>query len=146
MFKSEGKYLENWFIIAPPASPLICAWADEFDHAIKVGFREYKRRLFRDGITIHEKIYKNDDGHEWHHVYLTQHAALQAAIQRFPGRPRLITWPAEDSMFGLQVACDWDHDLIVKRLASDPSIKHKYPYIKLRGGDREFDIERYFAA
>lgn len=146
MFKSEGKYLENWFIIAPPASPLICAWTDEFNHAIKVGFRSYKRQLFRDGIRIHEKIYKNDDGDEWHHVYLTQHAALQAAIQRFPGRPRLITWPAEDSMFALQIACDWDHDLIVKRLASDPSIKHKYPYIKLRGGDREFDITRFFSS
>jgi Capsular polysaccharide synthesis protein len=144
MFKSDGQYLENWFIIAPPQSPLICAWADEFDHAIKVGFHVYKRSLFRSGIQIHEKIYKNDDGNEWHHVYLTQHAALQAAIQRYPGRPRLVTWPAEDSMFSVQIACDWNHECIIKRL-EDPSIKHKYPYIKLRGGDRRFDVKRYFA-
>jgi len=141
MFKSNGTYLENWFIIAPPQSPLICAWADEFNHAINVGFLTYKGNLFREGIKIHEKIYKKDTNQ----VYLTQHAALQAAIQKYPGRPRLVTWPAEDSMFSIQIACKWDHECIVRRLESDPSIKNKYPYIKLRGGDRDFDLEDYFA-
>jgi uncharacterized protein involved in tellurium resistance len=48
-------------------------------------------------------------------------------------------------MFAVQEACKWGHKCIIDKLSNDTSIKKRYPYIKLRGGDRDFDLKRYFS-
>ena len=33
---------ENWFILAPPQSPIVSLWLEEYERAIRMGFRRYK--------------------------------------------------------------------------------------------------------
>jgi hypothetical protein len=140
LFDDTDLYLENWFIMAPCNSSLVNSWLDEYVHAINIGFKKYKEHVFASDIKIHEKIYAKDDDM----VYLTQHACLQFVIQTKYFKSNMLILDAADSMFAIQIECKWDHDCIIKKLESDRSIKHKYPYIKLRGGDREFDMDVYF--
>ena len=58
--------MENWAIAAPEKHPFIVAWKDEFEKAITMGFRKYKRKLDRSYIA--------DDLYDYL-PYLTQHAA-----------------------------------------------------------------------
>ena len=140
LFDDNNLYLENWFIMAPMHSSLICDWYDEYTHAVDIGFKKYKRDIFNSNVKIIERIYKKNDDN----IYLTQHACLQAVIQRRWTKPNMAVKDAADSMFAIQVANDWNNALISKTL-SDPEIKNKYPYIKLRGGDIHFDINKYFS-
>lgn len=140
LFDDNNLYLENWFIMAPQGSDLIRDWYDEYTHAVNIGFLQYKHDIFNSGVKIIEKIYKRNDNK----TYLTQHACLQAVLQRKWTRPNMVVKDGAESMFAIQIANDWNNTDISKAL-SNPEIKNKYPYIKLRGGDVDFDVDKYFS-
>ncbi len=140
MFDDNNLYLENWFIMAPQGSSLVRDWYGEYTHAVNIGFKQYKRDIFNSRVKIIDRIYKRDDDQ----IYLTQHACLQAVIQRKWLRPNILVKDGAKSMFAIQLAHNWNNKLISQTL-SNPEIKNKYPYIKLRGGDIYFDLDRYFS-
>jgi len=132
--EKQHLYIENWFIMAPLYSQVIHVWSKEYTSAVTQGFLQYKQALFKEkDIHIIEKIYKRDD----ENVYLTQHACLQAVLQKRLKKPGVILlYKSEDNMFKIQVQCEWDTACVKDRIKSDPSIK-KISFIKLRGSDRE---------
>jgi hypothetical protein len=135
----EEKYIENWFIMAPQNSPIISAWINEYNQAIEIGFSEYKKKLFLEGIDIVERIYKKEDKN----TYLTQHACLQKVLQRIVISQNILLYKSEYTMFKLHFDCDWKTDCILHRLKSDKTLKN-IPFIKLRGSERPKDLSEYF--
>jgi len=126
-------YIENWFIMAPKGSQVIERWFEEYDKAVRMGFKEYKEDIFAKGYDINERIYKRKGPN----VYLTQHACLQVVRQtmfQFPSS--VLLYKAEDSMFKLHDECKWDSACIKEKMKKDPSVR-EIPFIKLRGDDRE---------
>lgn len=133
LYEPQEEYIENWFIMAPKSSSIIQYWFQEYDFAVKIGFQEYKRKIFRDGYKISEKIYKENDNE----VYLTQHACLQIVRQKnIFGKHNVLLYKAEDSMFKIHEDCDWEVNCIKNRV-KDPMIGRRVPFIKLRGCDRD---------
>ena len=124
---------ENWFIMAPPQSPMVSVWLDEYERAIKMGFKRYKDRLREEGVDLQNLMKKRED------VYLTQHASYQKVIQqRLPTpQPTIVYKTAEDTMFKIHAkVCKWDKPCIWSTL-KDVAYCRTIPYIKLRGGDRK---------
>jgi hypothetical protein len=132
--EQEELYIENWFIMAPLNSTVIELWSKEYTRAVKQGFLSYRQSLFQEGdIQIIKKIYpKNTKS-----VYLTQHACLQAVLQkRLKKKVTILLYKSEFTMFKLHVECDWEATCIKERMKHDKSIQ-KIPFIKLRGPDRD---------
>lgn len=126
-------YIENWFLMAPKDSPVIKRWFQEYEKAVRMGFKEYKKEVFEKGFHINERIYKRDDGN----VYLTQHACLQVVRQTMDQFPvSVLLYKAEDSMFKLHEECKWNADCIKEKMKKDPTVQ-EIPFIKLRGNDRD---------
>jgi hypothetical protein len=123
---------ENWFIMAPPQSPMITLWLEEYERAIKMGFKRYKERLHDEGVDLQKLMTKRDD------VYLTQHGCYQKVIQqRMPPNATIVYHTAEDTMFKIHAQdCKWDKQCIWTKL-KDVEYCKTIPYIKLRGGDRK---------
>lgn len=130
---------ENWFIMAPPNSPMINAWFSEYERAIKMGFRRYKERIKEEGVDLQKLMKHRDD------VYLTQHGCFQKVIQQAmpptawgpSSQPAKIVYHiAEESMFKIQDTCNWKGKCITQKL-QDVAYCKSLPYIKLRGGDRK---------
>ena len=123
---------ENWFIMAPPGSPMITLWLEEYERAIKMGFKRYKERLKEEGVDLQNLMKKSED------VYLTQHGCYQKVIQqRMPPNAKVVYHTAEDTMFKIHAkVCKWDKPCIWKTL-QDVKFCKTIPYIKLRGGDRK---------
>lgn len=123
---------ENWFIMAPAKSPIITLWLEEYEQAIRMGFRRYKDSLKAEGVDLQNLMKDTDD------VYLTQHGCYQKVIQtRRPQPTKIIYHVAEDSMFKIQDRiCKWDMPCIQKHL-QDKALVRSIPYIKLRGADRK---------
>jgi hypothetical protein len=132
--EEEEYYIENWFIMAPLESPVIQAWSQEYTTAVEKGFLQYKEAIFQEGtIRIIEKIYKKGD----ENIYLTQHACLQAVLQkRLKHQTNVVLYKSEETMFKLHIECDWKSQCVRDRIKHDPSIQ-QIPFIKLRGEDRE---------
>lgn len=131
---------ENWFIMAPPQSPMITVWLEEYERAIKLGFKRYKNRLKEEGVDLQNLMKRSED------VYLTQHGCYQKVIQqRMPPTAwgsqtqsaRIVYHTADDTMFKIHAQlCKWDKPCIWKTL-NDVDYCRTIPYIKLRGGDRK---------
>jgi hypothetical protein len=123
---------ENWFIMAPPNSPVITVWLEEYERAIKLGFKRYKERVKQEGVDLQNLMTSSDD------VYLTQHGCYQKVIQqRMPPGAKVVYHVAEDTMFKIHAnVCKWDKQCIWKTL-QDVEYCKTIPYIKLRGGDRK---------
>jgi hypothetical protein len=132
--EEEEYYIENWFIMAPIHSPVIQAWSHEYARAVQTGFANYKQSIFQEGsIRIIEKIYKQHDTN----VYLTQHACLQAVLQKRLKQPTIVVlYRSEETMFKLHIECDWKPECVKDRILNDPSIQ-QIKFIKLRVEDRE---------
>jgi hypothetical protein len=131
----RSKYIENWFIMAPINSEIINKWLLEFTSAIEGGFDDYIPRVKQEGVHIVERIGS----------YLTQHACMQTVLQKRLGRPaNIILNDAEKDMFKIQTDCNWDLNCLFDKFKNNASEIRKIPYIKLRGGDRDFDIKEYF--
>ncbi len=123
---------ENWFIMAPPGSPMISVWLEEYERAIKLGFKRYKDLLREEGVDLQKLMNKRED------VYLTQHGCYQKVIQqRMPPNSKIVYKTAEDTMFKIHAkVCKWDKPCIWEKL-KDVEYCKTIPYIKLRGGDRK---------
>lgn len=123
---------ENWFIMAPPGSPVVTVWLEEYERAIRMGFKRYKDRLRQEGVDLQKLMTKPED------VYLTQHGSYQKVIQqRMPPGSTVVYKVAEDTMFKIHAkVCKWDKPCIWNKL-KDVEYCKTIPYIKLRGGDRK---------
>jgi mannosyltransferase OCH1-like enzyme len=123
---------ENWLIMAPPHSPIITVWLEEYERAIQIGFKRYKDKMKEEGVDLQNLMKKRED------VYLTQHGCFQKVIQqRMPPGATIVYHTAEDTMFKIHARiCKWDKPCIWKTL-KDVEYCRTIPYIKLRGGDRK---------
>lgn len=123
---------ENWFIMAPPNSPIISLWLEEYERAIRMGFKRYKERIKEEGVDLQKLMNTPGD------IYLTQHGCYQKVIQqRMPQNAKIVYHVAEDTMFKIHAkVCKWDKECIWKTL-KDVDYCRTIPYIKLRGGDRK---------
>lgn len=131
--------IDNWFIMAPPNSPVIELWYTEFEKAIQIGFLSYKRAAIRDGVDISAIYFKNDED-----VYLTQHICIQKVFQKYiHDIPSILLLKSSDSMFAIQDKCKWDDVCIQNVFLNDPKTR-ELPYIKLIGGNRGMDLSSYF--
>ncbi len=135
------EYIENWFIMAPRQSRIIREWLKEFENAIRTGFINYRAAIMASDIPISDSIY--NDGPK--NVYLTQHACLQVVLKRRIKTPcKILLYPADRNMFKVQTECDWKYNCIIDKISNDPEV-NKLPFIKLRGGEKTIDYEKYFA-
>lgn len=121
---------ENWFIMAPPQSPMVSLWLEEYERAIKMGFKRYKERVKEEGVDLQKLMNKAED------VYLTQHGCYQKVIQQRMSDSKVVYHRAEDTMFKVHASCQWDKSCIWSKL-KDREYCKTIPYIKLRGGDRK---------
>lgn len=123
---------ESWFIMAPPQSPIVTLWLEEFERAIKMQFKPYKRALQDEGVDLQKIMVKPDD------TYLMIHSCFQKVIQqRMPPNAKIVYHVAEDTMFRIHAkVCKWDKQCIWSTL-KDVEFCRTIPYIKLRGGDRK---------
>lgn len=122
---------ENWFLMAPPNSPVITAWLEEYEKAIRMGFKRYKEFIKGEGVDLQKLMNSPDD------VYLTQHGCYQKVIQQKLSDSKVVYHVAEDTMFKIHAKiCKWDKSCISKTL-QDKKLVRSIPYIKLRGGDRK---------
>ena len=122
---------ENWFIMAPPQSPMITLWLEEYEKAIRIGFKRYKATLKEEGVDLQNLMKSPDD------VYLTQHACYQKVIQQRMPDTKVVYHVAEDTMFKIHArTCNWEKSCIWSTL-KDVEYCKTIPYIKLRGGDRK---------
>ena len=128
-------FIENWCLIAPQGSPLICRWYDQYVYAVSVGFDNYKSQ-------IEHRL----ENYSRFGVYLTQHICLQIVLQDLWMRPVIVLEKAEDSMYKLHKEYDWDSEYIMNSIRTDTTVPDRVPYIKLRGAERAtgVDISPYF--
>jgi hypothetical protein len=105
-------------------------------------FLEYRRAVEQQKIPISDGIYSK----EHKSVYLTQHACLQVVLktQLDGSSKRVLLYPATNNMFKVQTACDWKYKCIIDNISNNPEV-NKLPFIKLRGGEKTIDYEKYFA-
>jgi len=124
-----SSYIENWCLIAKKGSPLVVKWLKEYERAIDMGFESYHQQV---AYTIP----KNDR----FGTYLTQHACMQVILQQYAVMPNIRLFRADDTMFKLQIECNWDSTCVMNRILTDKTVKSRIPYIKLRGSERETNI------
>lgn len=137
--KQPHTYIENWFIIAPKQSPLIQKWLNEYEHAIRIGFEQYKKQ-----------VYERIPDYNRFSTYLTQHVCLQIVLQKSWVMPNIHLTKAEDSMFKIHSTC-WQYgdkaaECIMNKIVTDKTIPSTVPFIKLTNGERKtgIDISSYF--
>ena len=123
---------ENWFIMAPQDSILIRLWLEEYERAIRYGFRLYKEEILAEGVDLQTLMKDKYD------TYLTEHGCFQKVLQqRMPPLSKIVYHTAEDSMFKLQAEmCKWDQECIWSKL-KEKEVCASIPYLKLRGVDRK---------
>ena len=123
---------ENWFIMAPADSILIHLWLEEYERAIRYGFRPYKEQIRAEGVDLQTLMKDKYD------TYLTEHGCFQKVIQqRMPFGAKIVYHTAEDTMFKVQAQiCKWDQECIWKTL-KEKEVCSSIPYLKLRGVDRK---------
>jgi len=129
--REDFPVIENYFMMAPKGSEVIRLWLKEFELAIEMGFRKYKKLMKKDGVDT-QRIYKKEDDY-----YLTQHVCMQAVLQkRINRKPVLFLTKAEESVFQLQTSCGWNTECLHKKLKETPK-SYQPGLVKLRGSDRK---------
>jgi hypothetical protein len=124
---TSAPVIENWFYSAPPASPFVVAWRDEFskiaDFSSVSDYVENRRNL---GLDISKII--NPE-------YLAQHVAAQKVLQLddYP-RDRLFLRRAEDGPFRYLADNNWDSKVALHAACQDS--KYQGPMMKMRGVER----------
>jgi hypothetical protein len=122
-------YIESWFIIAPKDGEIISLWFDEFSRAIKMGFLNYKKQIFKDGVNIIPEIYNKDDDN----VYLTVHSCIQTVLQKRLNKfPNIQLINAKNTFFKLHTDCDWKCECMVEKYKNTSYINN-IPVIKITG-------------
>lgn len=121
---SVAPVIENWFYAAPPASPFVCAWRDEFARIADFPTVSDYVDHCRAEVDI-SKIIAPD--------YLAQHVAAQMVLQR-RGGDRLFLRRAEDGPFRYLVASNWDSKAALHAACSNLALQS--PIMKMRGVER----------
>ena len=134
-FQSGGEtfpVIENYFLMAPKGSEVVALWLKEFEKAIEMGLMEYRKSIEAEGVNTHG-IYANPTD-----VYLTQHACLQAVLQRrLQRKPKVLLINAGETVFKIHSKCGFgNRDCIKKTLLETPRWKQP-SMVKLRGTDRD---------
>jgi len=143
--KGYPSYIDNWFIMAPKGSYIIVDWLKEYELAISMGFKEYKKNVTRTATEFSEYNVKDPND-----VYLTAQACLQKYLQSLPARPNILLYNAKYSMMKIHADCSRitntksSHSACIKDAILNKSDTRDIPYIKLRKEDRGFDISSYF--
>jgi hypothetical protein len=143
--KGYPSYIDNWFIMAPKESTIIVNWLKEYELAISMGFKEYKKKITQTPTEFSEYNVK-----DLNDVYLTVQACLQYYLQSLPSRPNILLYNAKYSMMKIHADCSQisnsksSHSACIKDTILNKPETHEIPYIKLRKEDREFDISSYF--
>ena len=142
-------YIDNWFIIAPRASPIISKWKSEFERAIAMGFVEYKTQLLKNKRFKLETFSPTD----MTDTYLMPQTCLQKIVQAMPVPPKILFLDPGHNMFKIHADCsgrenrveEEDIECVQNALLNDPETK-KLPFIKLRSDDRvgDLDMSKYF--
>ena len=133
--------IENWFIMAPKNSRMIEAWFNEYDSAIRMGFINYKKKLWKEGINT--TCGRKEDPIE--DVYFTQHYGMQRIIQKELVRdPNIIVNEAKETMLKIDYLCDGKNEEEKNKCLigyySDFDSLRRLPYIKLNGINRKLPI------
>jgi hypothetical protein len=134
--------VENWFIMAPVNSRMVEAWFSEYDSAIRMGFMNYKKILWREGVDT--SCGRNEDKIE--ETYFTQHYALQRIIQNeLVPNPTIIVNEAKETMLKIDFLCDGKSKeetkaCLIKNYSDFESLR-RLPYIKINGANRDLPIK-----
>jgi hypothetical protein len=126
--KKRFPILENWFFAAPPQSPFVIAWRDEFSNLTKhANPNKYVESVEKLGVDVKDWVVSN--------TYLAQHVAAQKVIQhdKYP-LSKLALLNAGDGPYKYLTKNDWDSRKGLVNACSDPEIRN--PFMKLRGGER----------
>ena len=133
--------VENWFIMAPVNSRMVTRWFTEYDSAIRMGFMNYKKILWTEGVNT--SCGRNEDKIE--DTYFTQHYALQRILQNeLVPNPNIIVHEAKDTMLKVDFICDIKDkekatECLIKNYSDFDSLR-KLPYIKINGINRKLPI------
>ncbi len=127
-----GKYLENWFIVAPKNSIFIKDMLREYKKALNIGFLKYKKMLIKENINIGNLFSDKKD------VYLMQHAIIRKLVSK--NKYKISYEYAQNSMFAIQEKCKWNNDCLLNDLKNFKNIDNNENIygIKLVGGQRDF--------
>lgn len=133
--EQNGKYLENWFIVAPKNNIFIKDMLSEYEKALNIGFQEYKNQLIIENINL-ENIFDGEDD-----VYLTQHAIIRKLINT--NKYKISYEYAQNSMFSIQDNCNWNNECLLDNLLNFKNIENNKDIygIKLIGHQRDFISE-----
>ena len=139
--------VENWFIMAPEKSRMIDAWFAEYDSAIRMGFANYKKKLWREGVDT--SCGRDED--DIKDTYFTQHYGMQRILQKgIVPNPTIIVNKAEKTMLKIDFICDIKDEkermaCLTKNYSNFESLR-RLPYIKINGINRKLPInwKEYF--
>lgn len=128
LLQSNFKYpvLESWCFMAPPKSPFIVEWKNQFEKALLTGFGKY---ISETDIDLQQIVKK-------YKTYLTIHVCAQVVIQKRYHQGILPhtyadLYQAENTFFKLHTDCNWDRHCIYNSAIT------MYDMIKYRSLDRE---------
>ena len=124
--------VENYFLMAPMGSEVIRLWLAEYEKAIQMGFLEYRRSIEAEGVKTHS-IYKTPED-----IYLTQHACLQAVLQkRLKRKPKIMLVNAGETVFKTHFKCGFENKDCIRNELKDIPRWRQPAMVKLRGADRD---------
>jgi len=135
--------IENWCFASKKGGVLVTKWLEEYNKAIKEGFKTYRDRIIKDtNFDIYVKKKELID-------YFTVYFCLQYVMQHNP-LPSMYMINARDSMFKLGRLCKIKYKVkntakCVMNLLKTKKIK--LPYIKLTRHERKtgINIDSYFS-
>lgn len=113
--------LENFFIMAPKASPLIVAWRDEYAKAAQLGFGSYRRCIKELGVSMKSHS----------ETYFAAYQALQRILQMKDRAPPVLYLEAtEEAMYMIEVMCN-ENPVCIYKAYRDRDLMASIPYLKL---------------
>ena len=146
--KGSEAYIENWFIMAPMHSKLITEWKKEFEHALDIGFKHYKKEVFKhiDAEHIYPKPDDSLDDEHWR-TYLTMHACILMVLRRY--KPNMVLKRAEDTMYKVHNdVCKWNPDCsAADEIRKNLEMVKEIPYMKISSREiisKGIDFSAYF--
>lgn len=122
--------LENWAFACPKNHPLMLAWKDEFENAIRSGFASYK--LSAPDVVKRNQIFD-------HMPYLTMHACYIKVSSELGMNATLFR--SCEGPFEYLCRVDFATNRAVDSLLIEPYVDPP-PLVKLRGAEREYMTER----
>ena len=98
--------IENNVMYAKRHSSFVEKWESEYKNALAIGREEYIYRWYRNGTDFASQLFVQ---YPLLNVYFTAYAAQRVAMTRIiPRSTKIQTVPAEQYIYKLMVACNWD--------------------------------------